>query len=496
MANRVCQGYTDVFVTAQVSSAQYGRGHVDVLFGLQTPPRTPSPIPGDSRALHYYQIEVSNMLGGAVDPEFWTTSILQLSEAEPAIKQALVAISDLWEVQMDHHFIDSAAAQTRHFEKYSKALTATAERVAQPRADTVALATCVLFLCLHCLRGDKEETHKLLRTGAAVMHKVLRELYDPSLTTQSEAAQIFLPIYERMLVLLRLFGERLPHFRSPDTLLYNNNISSIFSCLDNLGEARGALYWLVAESHELIVNTRLYRYGAETNDLDESVLKMCVQRQSIQLTAYAAWLEAFGRLCITGRCDSADDDHYKANLLLTHAITVAWLSTCMDRDEAAWDKYVDSFRLVIREAEKVISHNRKADVPFTFEMGVIPPLYLTILKCRDANLRRRAISVMERAPAREGLWDRSEALRVCRRVAEFEGGSGQTTSDRVAFVGARIFDARTISTTEQGTKVTFAAKLEGHSELWKEWNEVIPTGEGAASSPRSICTIYTSVGPV
>jgi len=472
-ADRVCQGYDDVFVSTQVSSAEYARNRINGLLGLQTPPRTPSPVPGDARALQYYQVKVANVLGGAVDPEFWTISILQLSEAEPAIRQALVALSDLWEVQEGQDFHDSTYAQRRHFERYSKALSATAERVAQPRADTVALATCVLFLCLHCLRGDKEETHKLLQTGAAVMQKVLRELYDPSATTQNEAAKIFLPIFERMLVLLRLFGQRLPHFRSPDTTLYNN-ISANFSSFENLDDARGALYWLVAESHELIVQTRLYRFSSDANDLDEPTVQECFQKQRVQLAAYAAWLDAFDRLCTTSQFASGVDEYYKANLLLTHTITVAWLSTCMDRDEAVWDKYTDSFRLVIREAQKVVSRNEGTTPMFTFEMGVIPPLYLTALKCRDHNLRQQALSILERAPAREGLWSRAEVLRVCRRVVQLESGTGQDAPGGIMFQNAKVVDARTLLTTEQGTQVTLAAKLNGHHELWREWDELIP----------------------
>jgi len=491
-ADRVCQGYTDVFVSTQVFSAQYARDQINGVLGLHTPPRIPSPAPGEARALQYYQVNVAGIIGGAVDPEFWTTSVLQLSEAEPAIKQALIALSDLWEVQADHDIFDAGDAQRRHFKKYSKALTATAHRVAQPRADTVALTTCVLFLCLHCLRGDKEETYKLLRTGAAVMQKVLRELYDPSVTTQNETAKIFLPIFERMLVLLRLFGGRLPHFRSSDALLYQN-LSATFSHFDTLDEARGALYWLVAESHELITNTRLYRFSEQANDLDEAAVLNCVQKQAVQLAAYTAWLEAYRSLCGAIAVKAAADESYTANLVLTHTITVLWLSTCMERDEVAWDEHTDSFRIVVREARKLVSTNTLGAAPFTFEMCVIPPLYLTVLKCRDSQVRQQALSVLEQAPAKEGLWNRAEVLRVCRRVVQLESGSGQATPDGVFFEGARIVDTRTLRTTERGTEVQFAAKLNGHLELWKEWDEVIPLEEGAASGIRSTYTnIYTS----
>jgi hypothetical protein len=60
---------------------------------------------------------------------------------------------------------------------------------------------------------------------------------------------------------------------------------------------------------------------------------------------------------------------------------------------------------------------------FTFEMGLIPPLYITVQKCRDPFLRRRALALLRRAPAQEGLWNRNIMVQAGQKIIELEEGS-------------------------------------------------------------------------
>lgn len=43
--------------------------------------------------------------------------------------------------------------------------------------------------------------------------------------------------------------------------------------------------------------------------------------------------------------------------------------------------------------------------PFTFDFGVVVPLYLVALKCRDSFIRRRKLASLLVWPRREGIWD-------------------------------------------------------------------------------------------
>jgi hypothetical protein len=60
------------------------------------------------------------------------------------------------------------------------------------------------------------------------------------------------------------------------------------------------------------------------------------------------------------------------------------------------------------------------DPSFCFSPGIVSPLYVTISRCRDGGLRRKALALMQRCKRREGLWDSDLAARLGQRVIEIE----------------------------------------------------------------------------
>ena len=54
------------------------------------------------------------------------------------------------------------------------------------------------------------------------------------------------------------------------------------------------------------------------------------------------------------------------------------------------------------------------------DLGWIPPLFFTAVKCRVRRIRIQAIRLLESAPHREGIWDARILARVARRVVELE----------------------------------------------------------------------------
>lgn len=486
-SDRTCLGYGDVFVSTQVAkvaspdrdrsqsrSRSRGSNSPPIVFAVS--PESVLSTYSDSseaRSLQYYQNEISEILGGAVDTSFWTKSILELSESEPAIRQALVAVSSLWEARVRPDVPDRHAYQQRSIEEYNKALALTAQRVAQPDADTVALGTCVLFLCMHCLDNDKEQAARLLQTGAGVLQTVLQRTWKFAESAPANTAATFLPIFERMLLLLRLFGINLPPFRNRDTILF---LDYHFT---NLDDARSTIYWLLSESHDLIAETKYYRsdHWEAQAGWDQEALRESMQRQKLQLNAYAAWKAGFDRLCDDALIFSLANEAYKATLRVTYTVAIIWISSCFDRSEALADRHQEHYETVVREAGKVVAYNMaagKTDIPFTVEMGLLPTLYLVALKCRDTDLRHQALALMSRAPAREGLWRREQAMSVVRRVIQLETSGTEVVADGVIFRDARICDTQTRFADERGVHVTFHAKLNGQEELWRVWDEIVP----------------------
>ena len=420
----------------------------------------------ESRALHYYRENIAEVLGGA-DSDFWQSSVLQLSESELSVRQALIAVSEMFEAQTQVTSPDLRDAESTAMDSYRKALLSTAKRIDEPDPEPVALATCVLFLCLHCLQGDKAQAVKLLRSGSGIMQKVLSTLSNPNAFQKDPTAAIFLPVFERLLVLLRFFGEYIPKFRESsgfDLGEFDEGLSQPKSFED----ARTMLHWLIAETADLLSEGRLHRYG----ETDGSQAQEYLQRQGLQMAAYATWYEGFERL--DAETDPRSSASMRKLLRLSYSITVIWLSTGLDQEETVHDKYVRQYEETVNLAEDFLSEGEKDPLVFTFEMGLIPPLFWTALKCRDLGIRTRALELLKRAPAKEGLWNREEALRVATRVVVLETAGSEIVSNGMVFKDAKVCDARTKWTDGEGTHVEFLAKQNGSKNISLVWQECIP----------------------
>jgi hypothetical protein len=58
---------------------------------------------------------------------------------------------------------------------------------------------------------------------------------------------------------------------------------------------------------------------------------------------------------------------------------------------------------------------------FAFDLGVIPSLYFTAIKCRDGPTRREALRLLRRYPRRESILDSVVVAAVSAWVVSLEG---------------------------------------------------------------------------
>jgi hypothetical protein len=82
------------------------------------------------------------------------------------------------------------------------------------------------------------------------------------------------------------------------------------------------------------------------------------------------------------------------------------LAGAMDTNNCAFDKHFAEFRDVVNVAREIVRAKKsfsKGD--FTFEHGILPVLHITAKWCRDRQVRREAIEIMEWYGCREGHWD-------------------------------------------------------------------------------------------
>lgn len=120
-------------------------------------------------------------------------------------------------------------------------------------------------------------------------------------------------------------------------------------------------------------------------------------------------------------------------LSVYHIMTSVMLDTCFtSAHETVFDSYVSSFRSIVTQAADLaqaaglpidfIPDCREHDISFTVDMGFIPPLYYTALKCRVPAICRMAMKLLLNTPHREGMWDGTLVAGIAAKVREMEEG--------------------------------------------------------------------------
>jgi hypothetical protein len=63
------------------------------------------------------------------------------------------------------------------------------------------------------------------------------------------------------------------------------------------------------------------------------------------------------------------------------------------------------------------------------DTGVLGPLYLAALRCRDPVVRWEAVELLKKRRSREGLWDSTLLATVAERVVRIEEGDSKSELD-------------------------------------------------------------------
>jgi hypothetical protein len=79
------------------------------------------------------------------------------------------------------------------------------------------------------------------------------------------------------------------------------------------------------------------------------------------------------------------------------------------------------FRVVVALTKSLVNAETKEhQSSFIPEMGILPPIYFTAMKCRDPEVRQEAMNILQSTQRREGLWDSTTEWQVAQRVLDLE----------------------------------------------------------------------------
>ncbi|PQE17519.1 putative UPC2 Regulatory involved in control of sterol uptake protein [Rutstroemia sp. NJR-2017a BBW] len=114
-----------------------------------------------------------------------------------------------------------------------------------------------------------------------------------------------------------------------------------------------------------------------------------------------------------------------AIVLATHLkATAITLSAVTTTSEMVYDQFMSSFRYIVRAGERLITSYESTHFPqnsrFSLDIGVVPPLHVVATKCREPNIRRKAVDLLFRIPRQEGMWDGVLSARIGRWIVGCE----------------------------------------------------------------------------
>ncbi|KAH1785277.1 hypothetical protein KXX36_008108 [Aspergillus fumigatus] len=370
----------------------------------------PSGVARERRAFaHYFQRAASSIAGG-LDIDFWGGVVTHVCRSEPAVWDAVNAISALFEnsepcfdpVWLRRNDNNGETLRPEHCDAlrwYARSLATMRRQLDRGCVDiNIALISCVLFICIETLQGRVEEALRLYEQGVSLIIELraggtrLGSRLDSGLLDDT-----IIPIFLRLgTIALSISGV-------PVSGLLDEMRGLIGNTFPSLRSARLAMAGLAAEGmiFQRTVEGYLASKGhgcpipAGFKDTQEDILKRL-----------AEWHQAY-----TGLVNSSEPSQLPSSvtslLLSFHAAASIITAVCTEQLETAYDAYLPQFRLIVEQCTIHLEASAGPDgrqPPFTFEMGAGLPLFLTAIKCRDPWVRRTALELLRKAPPVQALW--------------------------------------------------------------------------------------------
>jgi hypothetical protein len=399
-------------------------------------------LPGTREEREYVDLfckYTSRAMSGFFASEFWDCLLPQLSHSEPAVRHAIVAmsathkryiydISSSFSSRSASDLSWSESSEKFVLQQYNKAIG----HLTAGLSSTVdlTLITCCLFICLEVLRGNEKQAWDHVAAGLRILSSMqkpdnLHTSPQTSRTWPSVMRRELHHLFSRLNIQMSLFGRPLAPF-DPSKQDSGDNSPNESKPFATVLEARCSLDTLMINALKFVRSATEENCGIIPGSLPRDQRKI---RNELD-----EWSNEFENLMkkITKRVKQPDSRG--AHVLRIHyRVTRIWLETCLSPDAMGFDKHGSDFEAIISNAAMIISEestkiHRATEYDtdpcgnFCLDMGLIPPLYYTAVKCRDPSLRRIAIDLLATYRRQEGLWEAWKQAKIAGYVMGIEEG--------------------------------------------------------------------------
>ena len=396
------------------------------------------------QAYDHYCHRISSILGGAFDEDLWKTKVIQIANTEPTIRHGVFALGHLFK----HHdasrnvsecACDNCRQALRHFNKsiasYSQYLQ---QRPAQ-KSTEVTLLSCLIYICLETYRLNDRSAISLIVKGCGIISETIEKgTAAEILALEPRLVQSF----DRLWLLSDIFGHHVPRPLSKATRI---SASFRLPTVDSFETARDVLHELTTFVHLLRVEVYRVQLSSITAGERSVSLVELQKEQHILLDVLRIWHHGFQHLVDQNQKTFFCPLRARSILSLNVQYWIIQISAAasMIPSEREGDDQLEEFRNLVYAAEESLTKFPAAEdvTNFSFEVCYLPGLYLTVRKCRDPTIRRKALELMRVAGIKENLWWKPELLTVAARVIELEEGLAFLNIDEpFSFKPLRFYD--------------------------------------------------------
>jgi hypothetical protein len=362
-----------------------------------SPASLPSGNPCESLALEFFQIRTISQLSGYFESDLWNRYILQLSLLEPSLYYATAALGSLHLWYATRKSLRSVDVPAFAFQQYNKAIYHLL-RPAKPLSTVVVLVACYIFSCFEALYGNYASASRHVASGIKLLPKKIGDnpqAYSTGKSTSrvsSEEEQIgdkLLYHFSRLDLQAATFDSTwTPRTINQESML---KLPSAFSSLE---QARLLLNVLLLRIMEFKRSEALGGGSGGGGAVQTAMVRQKLQHDSVQ------WSNAFE--CWLAQTSSLDRQHISSSRLLKVHFLAGniMLSVPEGAKETTFDQFLPLFQSIVSEVSHLVSSpppsksHTELQRYFSNELGIIPALYLTGVKCRDPVVPSKAQSIL------------------------------------------------------------------------------------------------------
>lgn len=369
----------------------------------------------DSRFFHFFTHQTSIELDGDFRDNFWQQLVPQISHNSPCIYHGILAIAYLHAEHCKHQTMSGSEVtsegcdfRSQAFANYNKTLKLLNHQIGKHKWENlhVTLTCCVLCIEIEWVLGNHASALLHLHNSLRVIRewqKMTALGLSASTTTLGSPAGHFirsalLPLFTRFVLQAATLSE-LGQMILPANPRFEGSIKPISS----LKEARERLYDLLA-----------WGYGFAPIVMTESAPLLTKTVHSLQ-PEFTKWADDVASFLL--KCDHREVLPPAILLQIWVRIVRIMLATKASRDETSFEKFTNDFSMALDLATTLYSLPTST---FSADISIIPVLYYTVAKCRDSPTRRRAISLLQRSPRREGIWHSNTAVDLAHQIIHKE----------------------------------------------------------------------------